>query len=78
MKMSGKRIVSVVLAIMMLLGMSLVGVSAATYIIDDGFKFTRDGDYITIHEYVGTEENVTIPSTLVNKTVTAINEYAFM
>ncbi|MBQ1977862.1 MAG: leucine-rich repeat protein, partial [Ruminococcus sp.] len=69
---------SVVLAIMMLLGMSLVGVSAATYIIDDGFKFTRDGDYITIHEYVGTEENVTIPSTLVNKTVTAINEYAFM
>ena len=79
MKYSLRRIICGFLALMVLLAVSLSGASAATYIIDSGFKITRDaGNVITIHGYVGSDENVSVPSTLLSQTVTGVYEYAFM
>jgi len=73
------KICSVVLIALMLVTISLTGVFSATYIVDDGFKFTRDtNNNITIHEYVGTDAVVNVPSSLLNQKVASINEYAFM
>ena len=72
------RVFAAVLVVMMLLTSSMVATSAATTIVDDGFEFSRDANGITIYKYVGKEQDVTIPSTLLTKSVVAIKEYAFM
>lgn len=73
------RMLSVfMVAVLMLCTLSVVGVSAETYIIDEGYKFTRDTSSVTICEYQGTEPYVTLPSTLVGLPVVNVGEYAFM
>lgn len=72
------RVCAALIVVMMLLSCSVIGTGAATTIVDDGFEFSRDTDGITIYKYVGKEQDVAIPSTLLSKSVVAIKEYAFM
>lgn len=65
------------LAVLMLAGLSAISVGAETYIVDDGYKFTRDSTSATICEYLENEPDVTLPSTLVGLPVTGVGEYAF-
>ena len=79
MKRNTIRLLSAIIVMLMLLSSVVTGVSAATYFLDDGFKFTKETDgTVTIHEYVGSSENVSVPTTLLNKSVNKIFEYAFM
>ncbi len=78
MKIYGKILSAVLACLMLLSGLCLFPVSAETYIVDEGYKFTRGAAGITIHEYLGEEPQITLPTTLVGRNVVAVNEYAFM
>ena len=74
-----KRIVSLVMVCLMLLGMAAIcQTSAATYIIDQGFKFTKStSNQITIFGYEGTDTEIAIPEKLIGYPVVAIGANAF-
>ncbi|MBQ4105205.1 MAG: leucine-rich repeat domain-containing protein, partial [Clostridia bacterium] len=66
----------------MVLLVSCVGVfntSAATYFVDQNFKFTKsENNDIAICEYLGKETEISIPSTLLGYKVETIGSYAFL
>lgn len=73
-----KKLTSVILAVVMMLGILTIApltVSAATY---GDFEYTLEDDYTcTITKYNGSAANVTIPSTIYGNKVSAIGRYAF-
>ena len=73
-----KKLTSVILAVVMMLGILTIApltVSAATY---GDFESTLEDDYTcTITKYNGHATNVTIPSTIYGNKVSAIGRYAF-
>ena len=73
-----KKLTSVILAVVMMLGILTIApltVSAATY---GDFEYTLEDDYTcTITKYNGSAANVTIPSTIYGNKVCKIGAYAF-
>ena len=73
-----KKLTSVILAVVMMLGILTIApltVSAATY---GDFEYTLEDDFTcTITGYNGSVANVTIPSTIYGNKVSAIGRYAF-
>lgn len=72
-----KKLTSVILAAVMMLGILTIApltVSAATY---GDFKYTFVDDYCTITKYNGSAANVTIPSTIHDYKVCKIGAGAF-
>ena len=73
-----KKLTSVILAVVMMLGILTIApltVSAATY---GNFEYTLEDDFTcTITGYNGSAANVTIPSTIYGNKVSAIGRYAF-
>ena len=73
-----KKLTSVILAVVMMLGILTIApltVSAATY---GDFEYTLEDDFTcTITGYNGSAANVTIPSTIYGNKVSAIGRYAF-
>ena len=73
-----KKLTSVFLAVVMMLGILTIApltVNAATY---GDFEYTLEDDYTcTITGYKGSAANVTIPSTIYGNKVSAIGDYAF-
>ena len=73
-----KKLTSVILAVVMMLGILTIApltVSAATY---GDFEYTLEDDYTcTITKYNGSAANVTIPSTIYGNKVCKIGEEAF-
>lgn len=73
-----KKLTSVILAAVMMLGILTIApltVSTATY---GDFKYTFVDDYCTITKYNGSAANVTIPSTIHDYKVCKIGAGAFM
>lgn len=73
-----KKLTSVILAVVMMLGILTIApltVSAATY---GDFEYTLEDDYTcTITGYNGSAANVTIPSTIYGYKVSALSDTAF-
>ena len=73
-----KKLTSVILAVVMMLGILTIApltVSAATY---GDFEYTLEDDYTcTITGYNGSAANVTIPSTIYGNKVTRIRYSSF-
>ena len=73
-----KKLTSVILAAVMMLGILTIApltVSAATY---GDFEYTLEDDYTcTITKYNGSAANVTIPSTIYGNKVCKIGDWAF-
>ena len=74
-----KKLTSVILAVVMMLGILTIApltVSAATY---GDFEYTLEDDYTcTITGYNGSAANVTIPSTIYGYKVSALSDTAFL
>ena len=74
-----KKLTSVILAVVMMLGILTIApltVSAATY---GDFEYTLEDDYTcTITKYNGSAANVTIPSTIYGYKVSALSDTAFL
>ena len=74
-----KKLTSVILAVVMMLGILTIApltVSAATY---GDFEYTLEDDYTcTITVYNGSAANVTIPSTIYGYKVSALSDTAFL
>ena len=74
-----KKLTSVILAVVMMLGILTIApltVSAATY---GDFEYTLENDYTcTITGYNGSAANVTIPSTIYGYKVSALSDTAFL
>ena len=74
-----KKLTSVILAVVMMLGILTIvplTVSAATY---GDFEYTLEDDYTcTITKYNGSAANVTIPSTIYGYKVSALSDTAFL
>ena len=79
MRTKAKKLTSVILAVVMMLGILTIApltVSAATY---GDFEYTLEDDFTcTITGYNGTASNVTIPSTIYGYKVSALSDTAFL
>lgn len=69
-----KRALPVFLSVLLLIGLMPLTVSAASY---DGFTYEDNGDGVTITDYTGSGTDITIPTEIDGKPVTAIGNQAF-
>lgn len=73
----GKKVLSLFLSLLLLLGLMPVTVFAAEGTTAEGLYYEIKGESVTIIWYEGTAEEVVIPATIEGKPVTAIGDYAF-
>ncbi len=78
MRIYSKILCAVLACVVFMSGLSLLTVSADTYIIDGDYKISRDAAGITVHGYLGKDPEIVLPDTFVGQTVVAVNEYAFI
>lgn len=69
-----KRALPVFLSVLLLIGLMPLTVSAESY---NGFTYEDNGDGVTITDYTGSGTDITIPTEIDGKPVTAIGNQAF-
>ncbi|MBQ3527040.1 MAG: leucine-rich repeat protein [Clostridia bacterium] len=73
-----KRIISMILAVIVTVGMvPMTAIPAAAATTDDGLVYTITDGTVTITDYTGTAENLVIPDTIEGCPVTKIGDSAF-
>lgn len=73
----GKKVLSLFLSLLLLLGLMPVTVFAAEGTTAEGLQYEINGESVTITRYTGNAESVVIPATIEGKPVTAIGSVAF-
>lgn len=73
----GKKVLSLLLAVIMILSAVYVSAYAISSETPAGWEYSLDGDNAIITAYNGSEINLTVPVSIDSHTVTKIGEYAF-